>query len=132
MYVYTAGGCYQFDPNSIFVGIFNGTVPLTPLPNEKCMVTGEEAVGFQTNKSKMLLRPDILQRLILLGLEPNEYDVLIANYPDEHYLESDFYWKREAQQSKVEDFDSKLMYTPAKILAEMLKQDAEHYDIDIY
>lgn len=118
-YVFTAKATTRYDPNDLFKGIFKGTISLSPVPKLKCMVTGDEAIGFQTACSKICLRPDILQRLVLLSLEPEEYKTLITMFPNEHYFESDFYWNGVAQQPKAEYLDPNIWYTPKKDLEKL-------------
>jgi len=122
----------KLDPNSVLTTVLQGSIPLTPVPHEVCMLTGEEAIGFQTNTSKMLLRPDIFQRLVLLDLHKDEYKKLIAIFPQEHYLEEDFYSENGMPiQPKSRYLPQHLWYTPES-WKQRLNKTEETHGLDLF
>ena len=136
-YVFTKDKTVQFDPNGILIGVIDGKVSLEPVPGLVCAVTGEEAIGFQTMSMQVALRPDILQRLVLLSLSKKEFKKLFALFPDEHYLEGDFYTETGSKcQPKAEYMPKNNWYIPAKVVKEIKKNlenpEPPHYDIEIF
>jgi len=132
--VITAKGNFQFNSSSLLDAILDGNLDLVAVPDEKCILTGEEAMGFQTRESKLVLRPDIFQRLILLSLSPKEFNTLVSFVPDEHYLDTDFYQRGIALQPKAEYLEPSFWYIPETVRKEKqgLNATEVNNELDIF
>lgn len=112
--LFSEGEVNIMDPNAFLNAIFEATLNLKPLKGTKCTITGEEAMGIQTSKMQVLLRPDIIQRLGLLELSRQEWKTLKDIAPDECMLGTACYNCGYAIQGKLKYMPESRMYVPFK------------------
>lgn len=112
--LYTEGETNVMDNNVLTLAVYEGSVDYTPLRNQKCMITGEEAIGIQMLNTQLLLRPDIIQMLAMLGLSRKLWQKINQLATGNHFMGSQFYEDGYAKCSKMEFLAEANRYVPLK------------------